>query len=196
MAHKIMRKTIIAIFLMVLTGCANLNVNIPDMTLRSAGNVKIKAISVVDRTGEESTLKPIWGWGDQQYPLKRNTPFAKIVGDDISAYFAKSASSDYSLKVQIQTAEPYWTLTSLQRVPVIGWFASQMDVEYGLYLRLLIEVEQNDKVMRTYLYDQVIKTVGKNATCKEMEEGYQNLITVYRQEFFNQLESEFVSRYF
>ena len=184
----------ITLLVIALTGCANRNINVPDLTLRSAGNVKIKTVSVVDRTGEESKLRSFW-W-DQQLPLDQNPPFAKIVGDDISTFFARSDASEYCLTVQIQTAEPYWTLTSLQRVPVIGWFASGMDVEYGLYLRLLIEVEQNGKVMRTYSYDRVIKTMGKNTTCKEKEAGYQNLITAYRQEFFSQLESEFVSRYF
>ncbi len=196
MAPKIINKWIIAVLSVILTGCASHNITIPDMTIRSAGNVKIKAISVVDRTSGESGLKISWGWEDQQLPLKQNTPFVKIVGDDLSAFFTKSNTSEYSLNVIIQTAEPYWTLTAFQRIPVIGWFASGMDVEYGLYLRLQIEVEQNGKVVRTYSYDQVIKTIGKNGTAADFEESYQKLISVYRQEFFSQLDSEFVSRYF
>jgi hypothetical protein len=196
MAPRIIKKWIIAMLSVILTGCASHNISIPDMTIRSAGNVKIKAISIVDRTSGESRLKISWGWEDQQFPLKQNTPFVIIAGDDLSAFFAKSNTSEYSLNVIIQTAEPYWTLTVPQRIPVIGWFASGMDVEYGVYLRLQIEVEQNNKVVRTYLYDQVIKTMGKNGTGKDVEESYQKLITVYRQEFFSQLESEFVSRYF
>lgn len=196
MAPKIINKWIIAVLSVILTGCVSHNITIPDMTIRSADNVKIKAISIVDRTIGESRLKISWGGEDQQLPLKQNTPFVKIVGDDLSAFFSKSNTSEYSLNVIIQTAEPYWTLTAFQRIPVIGWFASGMDVEYGLYLRLQIEVEQNGKVVRTYSYDQLIKTIGKNGTAKDVEESYQKLISVYRQEFFSQLDSEFVSRYF
>jgi hypothetical protein len=71
-----------------------------------------------------------------------------------------------------------------------------MDVEYGVYLRVQFEVEQNNKVLRTYLYERVIKTTGKNATWADVEESYQKLIATYRQEFFQQLEHEFIERYF
>lgn len=177
------------------TGCATFNPPIPAMTIKSANNVALKSISIVDRTGAESKRKFSF-FGDQQGPIKAKTPFSKIVGDDISAFFMRSSASDYSLAVQIQTAEPYFTMTAEQKVPFLGILASGMDVEYGVYLRLQFEVEQNGKVLRTYAYDNVIKTMGQNATPKDMEEGYQKLISEYRRDFFQQLDKEFVARYF
>lgn len=194
------RLTLIFCLLFLASGCVSRNIPIPDLAQRSGSKVTLKSISIKDRTPDpsvESKLK--WGFlfGEiQQGITTQDIPFSKIVSKDIDAFFHKAPNSEYSLTVQIQTAEPYQTYPGLQRIPLLGVFAFAVDVEYGVYLRILFEVEQNNKVLRTYTYDNVIKTIGKNTTVTDIEEGYQKLIAAYRQEFFQQLDREFIERYF
>jgi len=192
------RTALILCLLLFVSGCANRNIPIPDFAQGAGSKVALKSISINDRSSDPSfdSKRKLPFFGDLQAPIKQDTPFSKIVSNDINAYFHKSQNSVHGISVQIQIAEPYWTFTAEQRIPVLGLFAMGMDIEYGVYLRIQFEVEQNNKVLRTYLYDRVIKTTGKNATGKDVEEGYQKLITAYRKEFFQQLDREFVERYF
>lgn len=192
------RTTLIFCLLFLIFGCASHNIPIPSFTQGTGSKIALKSISIKDRTSDPSfdSKRKLPFFGDLQAPIKQETPFSKIVSNDIDAYFQKSQSSGHGLSVQIQIADPYWTFAAEQRIPVLGLFALDMDVEYGVYLRIQLEVEQNNKVLRTYLYDKVIKTTGKNATGKDIEEGYQKLISTYRQDFFQQLDREFVERYF
>lgn len=192
------KMTLIFCLLFLVSGCASYNIPIPSFTQEAGSKIALKSISINDRTSDPSfdSKRKLPFFGDIQAPIKQETPFSKIVSKDMEAYFQKSQSSVHGLSVQIQIAEPYWTFTAEQRIPVLGLFALGMDVEYGVYLRIQFEAEQNNKVLRTYLFDKVIKTTGKNMTGKDVEEGYQKLISTYRQEFFQQLDREFVERYF
>jgi hypothetical protein len=179
----------------LLSGCASVNIPLPKFSCKSTPDVAIKSMAIIDRTSKSAELKRS-ALGDYQVEIKQETPFSKVLSDDLNKFFNKSDTSLYSVSVQIQRADPYWTLTAEQRVPLLGMLAMGMEVEYGIYLKLQFEVEQNNKVVRVYLYDNVIKTTAQNATGEDMEKGYQKLISVYREEFFQQLDHEFVERYF
>lgn len=183
----------VAVFLIFLSlyGCANRNIPLPEFTFRSTHNgITINSVSIIDRSIKEKVLNESV-LGNYQYPILQDVPFVNILSNDIKAFFNTSAMSEYSLTVIIQRAIPYGTLTVAKRIPFLGLLAMGMDVEYGVYLQMRVEVQQNNKVVRVYIYDNVIKTIGNNDTA-----GYQRLISVYREEFFNQVDREFVARYF
>ncbi len=181
-----------------LGGCTshNIPIAIPGLSVKSDSRVKFKTISVYDLTDLDSDREysffDVW-----RAPLKEAPPFARIVSDDISAFFSRSGESQYGLKVQIHHAQPYRTVTGLQRIPVLSLFApAGKTTEYGVYMRILFEVLRDGKVIKTYTYYDTIKTVTQNDAGNDLEKAYKKLVAAYRQEFFQQLDREFVAKYF
>lgn len=179
---------------MVISGCTRIIV-VPDATIKSNNNVYIKSIIVIDNMISDSNLKTSF-FGDIQDPIITDPSFFQVIKKDLTSFFNKSLGSEFNIVAHIQRADPYLTRTVEQRIPIIGLFLLNEEVEYGLYLRIHFEIEQNGKVIKTYLYDNLIKTMAENASPSDVKKGYLKLVSTYRQEFFKQLDSEFLARYF
>lgn len=178
-------------------GCKSHNVPIPisGLSIKSDRPVKFRSITIYDRTDNDSN-REYSSFGVLQAPIKEAPSFFRIISTDITAYFPRSEESQYRLNVWIHHAEPYRTLTTLQRIPGLRRLTPGTPTEYGVYLQILFEIEQNGKVVHTYDYYNTIRTMVPDDTGSEIDKGYEKLVATYRQEFFQQLDRDFIARHF
>ncbi|MCD8545168.1 MAG: hypothetical protein LRY52_10110 [Sulfurospirillum cavolei] len=76
------------------------------------------------------------------------------------------------------------------------WFiCSRRKVTYGLNIKVLFEVEEDGKVIKSYTFNDTIKIKNGNATQDDIMAGYKKLISHYREVFFNEIHNQFTKRY-
>lgn len=127
------------------------------------------------------------------------TPTKQTVEDDLRSFLGQATSIDTSatrsIVVSILRADSYWVNDVAGSIPFVGLALVGADKEFGMNLRLQIEVESNGKVVSTYQYEDVIKIPGKATMRADIDNSYQLLVAEYRRRLFNELESRFLTRY-
>lgn len=196
-------KYLVAVLLIVIGfyGCANKSMNI-DV---SDSKYKIKEKLVIDikdliieNKAQNGEMKNTMLGSDTTIPIVPKVPTKETVENDIKNYFQameKLQSSDKTLKITIKKADSYWTWSDVQKLPIFGLLAVGQNVTYGLNLKVLFEVEENGKVIKSYIFDDTIKVKNPNATKEDIIAGYKKLISKYREIFFNEIHNQFTKRY-
>ncbi len=159
-------------------------------------NINIKKISV--EKIEKEIKFDYSGYGDSKMPIVTKESTTTVVEKDIKEYFSKlvfNSNSNRTVNITIKEATPYWIFSGANKVPVVGLFTAGMQTDYFLNLNILFEIEENGKVINSFLYDDVI-TIKNSASFEEdIKKGYQILIKEYRNVFFDDLENKFIKRY-
>ena len=132
--------------------------------------------------------------------LRLHKPTRETVEEDLKRFLADTLpvkkTAPRSLQVTISKAESYWLYEGAATIPIIGILFIDADFEFGINLRVLFEIEQNSKVVSSYLFDERVTIQGKAATPDNIRESYKKVIAEYRKRFFGELETNFLNRYF
>ncbi|MBP1680814.1 MAG: hypothetical protein H6Q35_1153 [Proteobacteria bacterium] len=183
------------------SGCAkkSINIDVSDSKYQVKEQVKIdiKKINIENLSNNGEMKNTILG-SDSIIPIVPETPTKKTVEDDIKDYFLTMEmlkSSNRVLKIIVKEADSYWTFSDVQKIPIVGLFAVGEKVTYGLNLKILFEVEEDGKVIKSYTFNDTIKIKNGNATQDDIIAGYKKLISQYREVFFNEIHNQFTKRY-
>lgn len=160
-------------------------------TSRKISNLDIRS------TAEEGQI--VRSFPDTYIPIKTAITTSKTVEADLKQFFADVTTADpsasRSLAITITKADCYWLYGGAMVIPVVGLFAVGADTDFGMNLRVLIEVEENGKVVSTYTVEEKIIIQGKATTRDSIDESYKKLMAEYRKRVFTELETRFVKRY-
>lgn len=161
-------------------------------------NVDINGIEIENKANDGELINTMLG-SDTIFPIKPQITTKRTVEDDIKNYFTKNtifnASSNKKLKITVKSANSYWTWSDIQKLPIFGLFAIGQDVTFGMNLKILFEIEENNKVVKSYIFDETIKIKNGNASEEDIIKGYQILIKKYREIFFTDINKNFTNRY-
>ena len=120
--------------------------------------------------------------------------------EDLKRYFGQKIAidknSNRSLTINILKADTYWVWTSAQKLPYIGIAFAAGGTDIGMNLKVLIELEENGKVVSNYLFDEKIVIKDDALTEEALKKSYARLIATYRQKFFREIEGTYLRRYF
>lgn len=196
-----MKNSFFILFIILLfTGCTikpmEVDLGTNNFSSQTPLNINIKTISI--EKVEKEMKVDYTGLGDSKIPIQTKDSTASIVEKDMKEYFSKlvfNSNSNRTVNITIKEATPYWIFSGANKVPVVGLFTAGMQTDYFLNLNILFEIEENGKVINSFLYDDVI-TIKNSASFEEdIKKGYQILIKEYRNVFFDDLENKFIKRY-
>jgi len=201
-----MRTPFVILVVVVMAGCARtpIQVDVSENVYRSvetsnSTDRQIAELIIVNKAGPGRKQNTALG-SDSVFPIETAPATVVTVEEDVRRYFSEHFSIDptakQSVRVTISDADAYWVLTSVDKIPFVGLFTSWNDTEFGLNLRVLIEIEEGGKVVSSYLYDETTTTEDKATTKEAIRNSYQNLIGAYRVQFFGELSNDFINRYF
>ncbi|MFA5460445.1 MAG: hypothetical protein WC274_00030 [Sulfurimonas sp.] len=183
------------------SGCANKPINIDvsesKYKIKEQVEIDIKNINIENVSNNGEMINTILG-SDTIIPIIPEVPTKETVENDIKDYFHTMKmieSSNKVLKIVVKKADSYWTLSDLQKIPIFGLFAVGQKVTYGLNLKVLFEVEEDGKVIKSYTFNDTIKIKNGNVTQDDIIAGYKKLISQYREVFFNEIHNQFTKRY-
>lgn len=132
-------------------------------------------------------------------PIRPATTTKQTVEADLQSFFSAALVVDNSAKravsVTIAKADSYWVLGRAATVPLVGIAFAGADTEFGMNIRVLMEVEEDGKVISSYQFDEKITTQDKSSTGEAIQASYQRLVAAYRKRMFADLETRFVRRY-
>ncbi|MBF0417383.1 MAG: hypothetical protein HQL86_03940 [Magnetococcales bacterium] len=188
----------------VLAGCAtpiiaDLSGSDYNLSRKINSNIKLSKVNVRNLAPETkfSTTNP----GSQtHFAIRTETQFRKTLEDDIKRYFDQAVQIDTlankSLTITIKSADNYFVWEGNSQVPLIALLSVGSDVDYIISLKILFEIEENNKVVNSYYYDDIVTIKGKGAVNSDIKEAYQKLVAEYRAKFFSDIETMFLKRYF
>lgn len=194
---------ILAVFLV---GCANTPMSVDlsqsEHLLQSRSSQSKATVSNVSITNKAEKTKlvntPLGS--DTFFPFNTDIEIRKTVEADIRNFFDqaldKSQKTSRSLVVTIYKADGYWVWGGASKIPFVGLFTVNAETDYVVSLRVLFEIEEDEKVTSSYLVDDKFVIQGSAAAEDVIKENYQRLIAEYRKIFFNDLDNRFVARYF
>jgi hypothetical protein len=139
------------------------------------------------------------GIGGSVFPIIPATTTRQTVESDMRSFFGEAIfvdpSSKRSLLVTISKADSYWVFGAMSAVPFLGLLTVGADTEFGMNVRVLVEVEEGEKVVSSYTFDEKITVQDKSTTGQAVQTSYKHLIAEYRKRLFPELESRFIRRY-
>lgn len=203
MGHSMKTLGIVLMVAVICVACSPVRpkIDLSDSAYKAAasatsGSRKISNLEIRS-TAEEGKI--VRSFPDTYIPIKTAITTSKTVEADLIKFFADVTTADLSasrsLSITITKADCYWLYGGAMAIPVVGLFAIGADTDFGMHLRLLIEVEENGKVISTYPVDEKIVIQGKATTQDSIVESYKKLMAEYRKRVFGELEIRFVSRY-
>ena len=202
-------RNLIGIFsCLVLAGCAAPRppfiVDVSDSIYRGASPNRslahhISTLTIINKA-DDGTFVDTAFTSDSICPIKPQTRTRDTVEQDIKRYLEDQLLIDHSaklaLRVTIYKADSYFVITSARKTPFVGLATHSSDTDIGMNLKVLIEIEDSGKVVKSYLYDEKIVIYGKYADYDDIAASYRKLIDKYRKIFFGELDNQFINRYF
>lgn len=203
------KKFVLYLFVIIsfsLGGCANapLNIDVSDSIYTGSNPVRsivhsISSIVFVNKATDGKMVNTTLG-SDSVFPIVPLVPTKATVEDDVRRYFDRhlviNSDSVRSIKVSILKADSYWVWSSAAKIPFVGILFVDADTDFGINLKVLIEIEQAGKVISSYLFDEKIVIQAKSTTEEKIKDSYKALISNYRETFFGHLDLNFINRYF
>ncbi len=198
-----MRLYLSIIFLLILSGCASAprtvslsSYEVHEKLSSQSNSRKINSFRVVNKAPPGKLVNKILG--ETFFPLDYATTTNEIVSRDLNDFLNKVLSidgeSDVGITATILKADSYFVLSSIDTLPFIGILAFGADKEFGMNLKVLIEIEKKGKVISNYLFDDRIIIQG-SIVDEGGDASYRLLIDAYRKRLFTDLEANFLGRY-
>lgn len=195
---------IIPLLFIGLFGCAaqplkvDLSQTIYSAPIPNSTKPKLGKITFINKANDGLLINTTLG-SDSIFPINTEEPTKETIEADLKRYLQErtvsSRDAKKSLQVVIHKADAYWVWSSIAKIPIFGLALVDADTEFGLNLKVSFEVEEGEKVVSTYWFDDVITIQAKATTQEKMKESYEKLIEKYRNTLFNELDSQFVRRY-
>ena len=160
-----------------------------------------KAVRVVNQADDGKGPAPSF-ISDSYVPIKPATTTKETVESDIKQFFAESFRlgplAPKSLVVTISKADSGMVNRWEAKIPIpfVGIVGTLAETEFYMNLRVLLEVEQNGKVISSSLFDEKVTIQGHCSRREVFIQSYRRLIAEYRRRFFGELETKFIDRYF
>jgi hypothetical protein len=200
-----MRVFLLVLFAMILSSCASgpLVIDVSDSIYKPSKDVSgsgknFNKIEIINTADDGDIIRSGLG-GKAIYPLWPATRTKKTLEDDLRRFFSDVAiidkSSSRSIIITISKADSYWVMGGVAGVPIVGLAFVGADSEFGMNVRVLIEVEEGGKVTASYHFDEKIRIMGKATTGDAIKDSYRVLISEYRKRLYGELESRFLNRY-
>lgn len=169
-------------------------------TLSEDNNKKptVNSFKLINKAENESQMEG--GVSDALMPVRTNPSSKTIVEADINEYLEKNLTIDtesiFSISVYIINVDTFYATGTGDAIPFFNFVTVGAKRDFLLRLNIRFEVEENNKVVRTYIYDDAITLKdGVSATEKTKRDSYERLIELFRKEFFSTLDKEFIYRY-
>jgi len=189
-----------------LGGCANTPMSIDlsqsEHLIQSKskqGKAGVSSVVITNKAEKTKFVNTPLG-SDSLFPFNTDVEIRQTVETDISRFFDlaldKNQKSSRSLAITINKADGYWVWGGASKIPIVGLFTIGSVTDFVVYLKVLFEIEEDGKVVSSYLIDDKYFIKGSAASEDVIKENYQRLIAEYRTKFFNELDSRFVARYF
>jgi len=202
--QRLIKKILILFFIVCLVACGTWKVDLPKVSFQpsvndQSKNRQVKSIKLVNQAKRGENMGRFLG--DSHIAVEPEISTKEVIENDIRSYFEKrlvlSDSATKSFKIKIKKANSYYIAGSGDTVPFVGLFTVHSYHPYYLHLDVFFEIEEDGKVIKSYDFDEkIILENGKTAYPSDIQESYIRLIRLYRDVFFNLLDSEFIDRYF
>jgi hypothetical protein len=200
-----MKFTSIIILTLLLSACAHSPpvIDVSDSIYKSNSAIDIskKEISSINFriTADDGTYVKGGIGSDTLFPIRPATTTKQTVESDLRRFFSSvtsaKSSAPRSMTVTIGKADSYWTMSAAANTPILGLALVGSDTDFGMNVRILIEIEESGKVIASYIFDEKIIIQGKSTNGEAIRESYKVLVAAYRKRLFSELESRFVPRY-
>lgn len=195
--------TILAALLVSACSSTPLVVDLPAYAYHASPETKLarKAIANIDIRSTADDGNSVYGGlgADTSVQLKPAVPTKQTVELDLRQFFAEVLSTDKastrSITATIRRAESYWIWSAAAKTPILGLAFANADTEFGMNVRVSIEVEEGGKVISSYLFDEKITIQDKAATREAIQASYKRLVAEYRKRLYAELEVRFLQRY-
>lgn len=186
----------------ILAGCSSapLIVDLSSSKYHSEVTQKkyIHELSIINKAAPGKLLNTTLG-SDSHFPIQTAQPAKLTIANDIEHYFKETTqinhNSTNSVAVTIYEADAYWVWGGASKIPILGLLAVASDTPYRMNLKVLLEVENNGKVEKSYLFDEVIEIQASAATEESIKAGYASLVSESRKVLFSELDKRFINRY-
>jgi len=196
------QKILVALAAIILTGCSStpLKVDLSSSEYQSEIIQKkdIYGLNIINKADPGKLLNTMLG-SDSHLPIKTAQPTKLTVENDIKQYFEETTqinqNSTHSVTATIYKADAYWVWGGASKIPIFGLLATGSDAPYRMNLKVLLEIENNGKVEKSYLFDEVIEIQASAATEESIKAGYADLIAKARKALFSELDKRFINRY-
>ena len=169
---------------------------------REPGAVEKPLLRQVTIVNESIPFKPVRGvmGSEGKYPLRMVPAFPDVLTGDLQEYFANSvrvdaAKSHTALRVRILSADAYVRVNGGASIPILGVAAALGNQNFGLAVRLSIDVEVEGKVQRTYTVEREYIVIAPDRSLKERAGTYTKMIVDYREKLYSELDAQFLSRF-
>ncbi|MBE9395741.1 hypothetical protein IOQ59_00525 [Pontibacterium sp. N1Y112] len=160
--------------------------------------MNIRALNIVNKATPGKLVNTMLG-SDTHFPIQTAQPTRLTIENDIHRYFVETTQENHnssdSVTVTIYKADAYWVWGGMSKFPIFGLLAVDSDTPYRMNLKILLEIENNGKVEKSYFFDEVIEIQASAATEKAIKTGYAALVAESRRVLFSELDERFISRY-
>lgn len=188
-----------------LSGCTfaplAIDVSQSEYKVDTSQHASTKPISRLEfrNTADDGKLVSTSLGSDTIYPIRPVTTTKQTVESDLRSFLNQrlplAEGSPRSVVVNITKADSYWVLGGAAKAPLLGIALAGANTEFGLNIRILIEIEEGGKVVSSYLVDEKLTIQDRATDADAISKSYQRLIAEYRTKLFGELETRFVRRY-
>lgn len=134
-------------------------------------------------------------------PMRRDLPdppaLSDVIKSDLERYFSDSntGKGNTILRITIREADQYYVLTPADHVAFASFVSAFLEKEMVAHTSILLEVETNGHVERSYVLEHESTTRNLVSTNEQAREGQTRLVEQFRNGLIEKLDSDFVSRY-
>jgi hypothetical protein len=194
--------TLIVLTAIILAGCSSapLKVDLSSSEYQPEIVKKkdIRELNIINKAAHGKLVNTMLG-SDTHFPIQTAQPTKQTIANDIERYFEettkKNHNSTNSVTVTVYKADAYWVWGGASKIPIFGLLAAGSETPYRMNLKILLEIEYNGMVEKSYLFDEVIEIQASAATEESIKTGYASLVAESRRALFSELDKRFINRY-
>lgn len=194
-----MKVCLLAIFALALAGCAPAlkrvdlsESNYQSRLFQQRSSNTVQQFTVINKAKPgEFERDGASNFSESRIPIQAEEEAKVVVERDLQEYFKASLSeserSSRKVFATIYRADAYQAskLNGTAFIPIVGAFTGS-DQKIGLNLKVLVEVEDQGKVVKEFTFDQRIEK--KMQGLESIEDHYKRLVAQYREQLFSELD--------
>ena len=134
-------------------------------------------------------------WSFPSFLIKPKDTVESDLHEFFDSHISQDANAKRGIRVILNKVNAYWINPVAASVPFVNFLTLGMDHEHFMDVKVTVEIEENGKVLSTYIFEDTVTVKAPVNTDEAKFSAYKLLISTYRKKMFNSLENDFIARY-